>query len=243
MIRKFQIIVNGFKIIIFFIALIILCSKNSSQEESLLKDSSIRPAISYSNYLEQSEDNQDILALKEARPRDIKNLRSLKRLDIEKEQFIKRAIESPGVISYEIIQQPMNNGILEVYIPMLLQGSSSLHNNPEAANCYLTLYNYRSHMLAMNFSQLIPFENGELKLSSAHIQDFLKSFLDEDSSELQDTIISFVSDSLPELSKTNNSSQSYCFIYGNYGVNLSLHEENSIKGTSLILNIYIYLNQ
>ncbi len=225
------------KVLIFFITFFVTCLNNASTTD-ILEDSSSEPVNSTIDYSWQSEEDEDLIALRLGNIKDIQKPRAIKYLEIDDEHMINKFKEAPGLLKNNLSQSLDKNGVVEASLDLVF----SSKNAGLSFDNSIKVYKYRNKVIAVKFSQLIPFTGAELNKFDSLRKDYLQYFLEEDTEELHNTINDCIQNHLNNYPKTINSSQDYCFMYGNYGVQLSF--QNSMeKRDSFLLTIYIYLNQ
>ncbi|WP_040214841.1 hypothetical protein [Clostridium polynesiense] len=228
---------NFIKTLSFFIAFYAVCL-NTVYKEDISQDSSLEPVNSTVDYLKPSEENHDIYSLKAEKLKDIKSPRNIKTLNLNDDFIIDSLVTAPGLIEHKFSQNLEKNGLVET---ALMLNYSSDKNNSNFNNT-LKINKYRNKTLTLKLSQLIPFQQIEEEHFITLRKIFLQCFLEEDYTELHNKINTLLKHHTDNYSKTNNSSQNYCFTYGNYGVNLSF--QNNIKERdSLLFSIYVFLDQ
>lgn len=209
-----------------------LVSINERDQRTVPVSLSIRPDI-------EPRETGDTKALRGERFEDIESFRRLKGLDITSERLITSLKASPSVRESLTTQTINKEGILEHKLELFLNSSSM--DTAAPYSCEATLYKYQSKLLAAKLSQLFPLNNIKASVFTEVRESFFNSFLGEDTTELHEAINEKLALS-SSYEMANNSSQDYCFVYGNYVVDLSLSFNNA-QEDSILVKIYISQNQ
>ena len=226
------------KLLLFITAFILLSLQNNTEGISKEDQETIPISLSLRPNIEPKETG-DTKALRRERFEDIKSFRRLKALDITSEKLLTSLKSSPSVRESLTTQTISKEGILEHKIELLFPNSSRDLTAPYS--CEAILYKYQSKLLAAKLSQLLPLQSIKASAFTEVRESFFNSFLGEDTTELHEAINQKLAlSSVYEVA--NNSSQDYCFVYGNYVVDLSLSFDNA-EEDSILVKIYISQNQ
>ncbi|WP_426350680.1 hypothetical protein ACPWSR_05405 [Alloiococcus sp. CFN-8] len=226
------------KLLLFIIPFVLLSLQNNTEDLKEINQESIPVSLSLKPNIEPKE-TEDTMALRGERFEDIESLRRLKGLDITSERLISALNASPPVRESITTQTINREGILEHRMELILFNPSMDLSAPYS--CEATLYKYQSKLLAAKLSQLLPLQSIKASAFTEVRESFFNSFLGEDTTELHEAINQKLA--LSSVYKvTNNSSQDYCFVYGNYVVDLSLSFDNA-EEDSILVKIYISQNQ
>ena len=226
------------KALLFIITFVLLSFQNNPQEINEIKHDTIPVSLSLRPNIDPKEAG-DTKALREERFEDIESFRRLKGLDTTREKLITALKSSPSVRESLSTQTITKEGILEHRLELFLH--SSFTNTAASYSCVATLYKYQNKLLAAKLSQLLPLKHIKASAFTEVRESFFNSFLGEDTTELHASINEKLALSSP-YETTNNSSQDYCFVYGNYVVDLSLSFDNA-QEDSILVKIYISQNQ
>lgn len=224
------------KLLVFSITFFAACVNNASTLD-ILEDSST-PVNSILDYSWQKDEDEDFISLRLGNIKEIKKPRSIKFIEIDDDLMINKFKGASGLLKNTLNQSLEKNGVTETTLDLVFSPKNTNLNFDNA----IKIYKYRNKVLAVQFSQLLPFNGAELVKFNDLRKDFLQHFLEEDTEELHNAINNYILIHLKDYPKTINSSQDYCFIYGNYGVSLSF-QNNMEKRDSILISIYIYLNQ
>lgn len=226
------------KLLLFIVVFILLSLQNNpegineSNHESIPVSLSLRPDI-------EPKETGDTKALRGERFEDIESFRRLKGLDITAEKLIASLKATPSVRESVSTQTISKEGILEHRMELILYSSST--DTAASYSCEATLYKYQNKLLAAKLSQLLPLQSIKASAFTEVRESFFNSFLGEDTTELHEAINEKLAlSSVYEVA--NNSSKDYCFVYGNYVVDLSLSFDNA-EEDSILVKIYISQNQ
>ena len=226
------------KTILFCTTFVLLSLQNNSLRIDEQNQVAVPVSLSMRPNIEPRETG-DIKALREGRFEAIESFRRLKGLDITNERLITSLKASPPVGEDLTTQIISKEGILEHKVQLFLHESSTDTEAPDS--CEASLYKYQSKLLAVKLSQLLSLDDIKASDFTEVRESFFNSFLGEDTTELHEAINEKLA--LSSVYKiANNSSQDYCFVYGNYVIDLSLSFDNA-QEDSILVKIYISQNQ
>ena len=226
------------KTILFCTTFVLLSLQNNSSRIDEQNQVAVPVSLSMRPNIDPRETG-DIKALREGRFEDIESFRRLKGLDITNERLITSLKSSPPVEEDLTTQIISKEGILEHKVQLFLHGSTM--DTEPTNSCEASLYKYQSKLLAAKLSQLLSLDNIKASAFTEVRESFFNSFLGEDTTELHEAINEKLA--LSSVYKiANNSSQDYCFVYGNYVIDLSLSFDNA-QEDSILVKIYITQNQ